>query len=71
MNSTSRLQHANGPGSQINLYHSLSHADLGSKHAGRGSSSWGWTAHDGREFTAIGQYDGTALADISKEGKFV
>jgi len=55
---------------QIDLYHFLSHADLGSDYA-RGSSSWGWTSEDGREFVAIGQYDGTAFAEISSEGKLV
>ncbi|KAL8376846.1 hypothetical protein RB595_007803 [Gaeumannomyces hyphopodioides] len=55
----------------IDLYHFLSHADLGSKHAGHGSSSWGWTSKCGREFVAIGQYDGTAFAEINREGKLV
>lgn len=55
---------------QIDLYHFLSHAQLGSN-AARGSSSWGWTSDDGREFVAIGQYDGTAFAEISSEGKLV
>ncbi|KAF1842957.1 uncharacterized protein K460DRAFT_136923 [Cucurbitaria berberidis CBS 394.84] len=54
----------------IDLYHFLSHADLGSNKA-RGSSSWGWTSKDGREFVAIGQFDGTAFAEISSEGKLV
>ncbi|PVH98897.1 hypothetical protein DM02DRAFT_595339 [Periconia macrospinosa] len=54
----------------IDLYHFLSHAQLGSNSA-RGSSSWGWTSEDGREFVAIGQYDGTAFAEISSEGKLV
>ncbi|GJC87651.1 hypothetical protein ColLi_10489 [Colletotrichum liriopes] len=54
----------------IDLYHFLSHEALGSW-GGRGSSSWGWTSADGREFVAIGQYDGTAFAEISKEGKLV
>ncbi|PSN60722.1 hypothetical protein BS50DRAFT_535171 [Corynespora cassiicola Philippines] len=53
----------------IDLYHFLPHAKLGS--VGRGSSSWGWTSEDGREFVAIGQYDGTAFAEISSEGKLV
>ncbi|CAI6331729.1 unnamed protein product [Periconia digitata] len=53
----------------VDLYHFLSHANLGS--VGRGSSSWGWTSEDGREFVAIGQYDGTAFAEISSEGKMV
>lgn len=48
----------------------MSHADLGSW-GGRGSSSWGWTSECGREFVAIGQYDGTAFAEISSEGKLV
>jgi len=56
--------------SNIDLYHFLSHADLGSDYA-RGSSSWGWTADCGREFVAIGQYDGTAFAEISSEGKMI
>lgn len=55
---------------QIDLYHFLSHADLGSTQ-GFGSSSWGWTSEDGREFVAIGQYDGTAFAEITSEGKLV
>jgi choice-of-anchor B domain-containing protein len=54
----------------IDLYHFLSHADLGSG-AARGSSSWGWTSPDGREIVAIGQYDGTAFAEISSEGKLI
>ena len=53
---------------QVDLYHFLPHADLGSW-GGRGSSSWGWTSADGREFVAIGQYDGTAFAEITSEGK--
>ncbi|KAF3349320.1 hypothetical protein HYQ45_008522 [Verticillium longisporum] len=54
--------------SNIDLYHFLTHEQLGSW-GGRGSSSWGWTSADGREFVAIGQYDGTAFAEITKEGK--
>ncbi|KAF2738949.1 hypothetical protein EJ04DRAFT_573394 [Polyplosphaeria fusca] len=54
----------------LDLYHFLSHSDLGSVD-GFGSSSWGWTSEDGREFMAIGQKDGTAFAEISKEGKLV
>ncbi|OLN97072.1 hypothetical protein CCHL11_02125 [Colletotrichum chlorophyti] len=52
----------------IDLYHFLSHEALGSW-GGRGSSSWGWTSADGREFVLIGQYDGTAFAEITSEGK--
>jgi hypothetical protein len=29
----------------------------------------GWTSEDGREFVAIGQQDGAAFAEITKEGK--
>ncbi|KAF2263298.1 hypothetical protein CC78DRAFT_554079 [Lojkania enalia] len=54
----------------IDLYHFLSHSELGSTR-GFGSSSWGWTSEDGREYIAIGQSDGTAFAEISKEGKLV
>ncbi|KAH7311336.1 hypothetical protein B0I35DRAFT_377428 [Stachybotrys elegans] len=54
----------------IDLYHFLSHAELGSW-GGRGSSSWGWTSADGREIVALGQYDGTAFAEITSEGKLV
>ncbi|KAH7561514.1 hypothetical protein BM1_02618 [Bipolaris maydis] len=54
----------------IDLLHFLSHAELGSTR-GVGSSSWGWTSDDGREFVAIGQQDGAAFAEINKEGKLV
>ncbi|KAF5026449.1 hypothetical protein F66182_1436 [Fusarium sp. NRRL 66182] len=52
------------------LYSFLSHAALGST-GGRGSSSWGWTSDNGREFVAIGQLDGTAFAEITKKGQLV
>jgi len=54
--------------SNLDLLHFLSHAELGSSR-GVGSSSWGWTSDDGREFVAIGQQDGAAFAEITKEGK--
>ncbi|KAH6875747.1 hypothetical protein J4E91_002138 [Alternaria rosae] len=54
----------------IDLYHFLPHSLLGSSD-GQGSSSWGWTSEDGREFVAIGQFDGTAFAEISSEGKLI
>ncbi|EUC35531.1 hypothetical protein COCCADRAFT_3211 [Bipolaris zeicola 26-R-13] len=54
----------------IDLYHFLPHHLLGSSQ-GQGSSSWGWTSEDGREFVAIGQFDGTAFAEITSEGKMV
>ncbi|PNS16945.1 hypothetical protein CAC42_4909 [Sphaceloma murrayae] len=54
----------------IDLYHFLSHAQLGSTQ-GQGSSSWGWThKRSGREFVAIGQFDGTAFVEI-KRGRMV
>lgn len=54
----------------LDLVHFLSHDDLGSN-GGEGSSSWGWTSDDGREFIAIGQSDGAAFAEISSEGKLI
>lgn len=56
--------------SNADLYHFLSHADLGSA-MGEGSSSWGWTSSDGREFVAIGQADGTAFVEITSKGKMI
>lgn len=44
----------------IDLYHFLPHTALGGN-MGRGSSMSGWTSKSGREFVAIGQYDGTAV----------
>ena len=52
----------------MDLYHFLSHGDMGS--TGAGSSSWGWVdPESGREFIAIGQEDGTTFAEITSEGK--
>lgn len=56
---------------QTDLYHFLSHAATGSKVEGQASSSWGWTSSDGREFVAIGQLDGTAFVEVSKQGKMI
>jgi len=55
----------------MDLYHFRSHASLGSAVQGQASSSWGWTSADGREFVAIGQFDGTAFVEISSEGKMI
>ncbi|KAF2755478.1 hypothetical protein EJ05DRAFT_512987 [Pseudovirgaria hyperparasitica] len=52
----------------LNLHHFLSHAALGSA-TGEGSSSWGWTSDDGREFIAIAQADGAAFAQVTTAGK--
>ncbi|KAJ3958328.1 hypothetical protein N0V92_005091 [Colletotrichum tropicale] len=52
------------------LHSFLSHAALGDE-LGEGSSSWGWTSDDGREFVAIGQYQGTAFAEINSDGKLI
>lgn len=54
--------------SNIDLYHFLSHADLGDA-TGSGSSSAGWTSSNGREFVAFGQNKGTAFVEITKQGK--
>lgn len=55
----------------MDLYHFKSHISLGSASVGRGSSSWGWTSPDGREFVAVGQFDGTAFVEVTKEGKML
>ena len=50
--------------------HFLSHKDLGAPEAA-GSSSWGWTSDEGREFIAIGQYEGTAFVEIDSKGRMI
>ncbi|KAF2837737.1 hypothetical protein M501DRAFT_937101 [Patellaria atrata CBS 101060] len=55
---------------KADLYHFLPHSELGSR-TGQGSSTWGWTSPEGREIVAIGQADGAAFVEISKEGKIV
>ncbi|CRK36042.1 hypothetical protein BN1708_006900 [Verticillium longisporum] len=52
----------------VDLVHFLPHIALGSPGA-QGSSSWGWTSDDDREFVAVGQYDGTAFIEIGKDGR--
>ncbi|KAM9884366.1 hypothetical protein VDGL01_01527 [Verticillium dahliae] len=52
----------------VDLVHFLPHIALGSPGA-EGSSSWGWTSDDDREFVAVGQYDGTAFIEIGKDGR--
>ncbi|KAG8622854.1 hypothetical protein KVT40_009365 [Elsinoe batatas] len=52
----------------LNLQDFKTHAELDSR-SGSGSSSWGWTSPEGREFGAIGQADGTAFIEISKDGR--
>ncbi|KAK3984426.1 hypothetical protein QBC44DRAFT_277310 [Cladorrhinum sp. PSN332] len=54
----------------VDYYDFVSHADLGSA-LGEGSSSWGWTSRDGREFVVIAQADGAAFAEINKKGKLI
>ncbi|KAK8105470.1 hypothetical protein PG999_008829 [Apiospora kogelbergensis] len=56
--------------SNVDFYDFKSHADLGSA-MGQGSSSWGWTSPEGREFVAVAQADGAAFAEITKAGKLV
>lgn len=53
--------------SGIDLYHFSSHAELGST-TGEGSSIWGWTSPDGREFAVVGQADGAAFVEVLKDG---
>jgi len=55
---------------QIDLYSFKSHAELGSR-TGQGSSSWGWTSPEGREFVAIGQADGAGFIEITKDGQML
>ncbi|KAI6351755.1 hypothetical protein MCOR25_009756 [Pyricularia grisea] len=52
----------------MNLHHFLPHSMLGSQ-TGQGSSSWGWTSDDGREFAIIAQADGAAFAEVILGGK--
>jgi hypothetical protein len=47
----------------MNLHHFLPHSAFGSE-TGQGSSSWGWTSDDGREFAVIAQADGAAFAEV-------
>ncbi|KAK4443557.1 hypothetical protein QBC34DRAFT_416944 [Podospora aff. communis PSN243] len=54
----------------VDFYDFVSHADLGSQ-TGEGSSSWGWTSPNGREFVAIAQADGAAFAEINHQGRLV
>lgn len=52
----------------MDLYDFLNHADMGGPE-GRGSSSWGWTASNGREFGIVGQFSGAAFVEVLKNGK--
>ena len=52
------------------MYDFKTHEELGSSIDAEGSGSWGWT-HKGREFIAIGQTDGAAFAEVTKQGKLV
>jgi hypothetical protein len=51
----------------IDLRYFVPHVELGSA-TGEGSSSWGWTSDDGREFIIIGQADGAAFAEVTEDG---
>ncbi|KAM3420199.1 hypothetical protein BST61_g3490 [Cercospora zeina] len=55
--------------SGIDMYDFKTHAELGSN-GGEGSGSWGVTLQ-GRDFIAIGQTDGAAFAEVTKQGKLV
>lgn len=52
------------------MYDFKSHADLGSA-TGEGSSTWGWTSPEGREFIAVAQADGASFSEVSAEGKLI
>lgn len=52
------------------MYDFLTHTELGAQPTSEGSGSWGWT-HRGRDFIAIGQTDGAAFAEVSKQGKLI
>jgi hypothetical protein len=53
---------------QMDLYDFMNHADMGGPE-GQGSSSWGWTAKNGREFGIVGQFSGAAFVEVLKDGK--
>lgn len=58
------------------LYDFINHHTLGSpgfntQYNETGSGSWGWTdPSSGREFVAIGQFDGTSMLEILPTGRF-
>ncbi|KAH7174999.1 uncharacterized protein B0J16DRAFT_364942 [Fusarium flagelliforme] len=45
----------------------LRHQDMGSR-TRVGNDVWGWTHSSGREFALVGQSDGTAFAEVHKDG---
>jgi hypothetical protein len=63
----------------MDLYDFISHSALGSPNGWdekgdglllTGSSSWGWTdPKSGREFVAIGQYDGISFVEVLRIGR--
>ena len=52
----------------MDLYDFVNHADMGGPE-GQGSSSWGWTARNGREFGIVGQFSGAAFVEILRDGQ--
>lgn len=54
----------------MDFYDFISHEDTMSW-AGEGNDVWGWVSPDGREFAALGQADGTAFMEVTKQGKLV
>ncbi|KAI4611112.1 hypothetical protein J4E83_008055 [Alternaria metachromatica] len=52
----------------MDLYDFVNHADMAGPE-GQGSSSWGWTARNGREFGIVGQFSGAAFVEILKDGQ--
>jgi choice-of-anchor B domain-containing protein len=52
----------------LDLFDFKTHAQLGSSF-GKGAGVWGWTSPEGRELIAIAQEDGTAFAEVGRNGK--
>ncbi|EAA35541.3 hypothetical protein GE21DRAFT_1844 [Neurospora crassa] len=60
----------------MDLYDFINHATIGSplatEEGATGSSIWGWTdPRSGREFIAVGMYQGTGLAEILPKGRLL
>jgi choice-of-anchor B domain-containing protein len=51
----------------VDLKGFLRHQDVGSR-TREGNDIWGWTSSTGREFALLGQTDGTAFVEVSKDG---
>ncbi|KJZ73961.1 hypothetical protein HIM_06629 [Hirsutella minnesotensis 3608] len=51
----------------VDLKAFIPHGDMGSQ-TRAGNDIWGWTSDDGREFAIVGQTDGTAFVEITRNG---